>query len=83
MRCHFEVRAEERHAIGLELETIVAPDPNIPLTGTQTIQAETERKLPAIPAAKTASPQAAADHALMELSRTSRVYGSRRNGAVL
>ena len=34
MRCHFEVRAEERHSIGFELETVLAPDTNIHLTGT-------------------------------------------------
>src|SRR5436190_17860983 len=25
VRCHFEVRAEERHSIGFELETVLAP----------------------------------------------------------
>ena len=35
VRCHFEVRAEERHSIGFELETVLAPDTNIHLTGTQ------------------------------------------------
>ena len=34
VRCHFEVRAEERHSIGFELETVRAPDTNIHLTGT-------------------------------------------------
>src|SRR6185295_11099181 len=35
VRCHFEVRAEERHGIVFELETVLAPDTNIDLTGTQ------------------------------------------------
>src|SRR4051812_43917097 len=35
VRCHFEVRAEERYTIGFELETVLAPDMNIHLTGTQ------------------------------------------------
>ncbi len=34
VRCHFEVRAEERHRIGFELEPVLAPDTNIHLTGT-------------------------------------------------
>src|SRR5688572_25716690 len=35
VRCHFEVRAEERRSIGFELETVLAPDASIHLAGKQ------------------------------------------------
>src|SRR5215212_12094301 len=35
VRRDVEVRAEKRHTVGFELETVLAPDTNIHLTGTQ------------------------------------------------